>query len=110
MIISALTAFTLTASATSFASISHTETAYLFGTQEEIKMQVISTAEMQITEGQLFGITFEALGSYMDKAVIVMKPILAPAKPYLGEAFKTIKDTLVRSALWGVRVYFSDMN
>ena len=95
--LTALTALTLTASATSFASVTNEEASYLFGTQEAIEMQVISATEMQATEGQLFGITFELIGGYIDKAIVIVKPILAPAKPYLGSAFTAVKDAALKA-------------
>ena len=97
IIISSLTAIALTASATSFASVSNEEASYLFGTQEAVEMQVISDTEMQATEGQLFGITFELMGSYMDKAIVIIKPIIEPAKPYLGAAFTAVKDAALKA-------------
>ena len=92
IIATALTAFSLTASAASFAAVDQTETAYLFGTQDVIEMQVLGNAEMQATEGQLFGITFELLGGYMDKAIAIMVPILEPARPHIGAALSAVKD------------------
>ncbi len=97
LIISALTAVALSASAVSFASVTNEEASYLFGTQEVIEMQVISDAEMKTTEGQLFGITFELMGSYVDKAVAIVKPILAPAKEHLGAAFVAVRDAALEA-------------
>jgi len=86
IIISTLTALALTTSAASFASVTNEEASYLFGTQEVVEMQVMSNTEMQNTEGQLFGITFEAMGSYVDQAIVVIKPVIAAIKPILGKA------------------------
>ena len=91
IIISLLTAISLTASAMSVASVSNDETAYLFGTQSAVEMQVISSDEMLMTEGQLFGVSFEFLGAYLDKAAIIIKPIFASAKVELSAAFQAIK-------------------
>ena len=96
--IATLTALSLTASAMSVAAVSNDETAYLFGTQEAIEMQVISDTEMQMTEGQLFGVTFEFLGTYLDKAAVVIKPIFSAAKVELSAAFKAIKDAITLAA------------
>jgi len=97
LIISTLTALTLTASAVSFASVTNEEASYLFGTQTAVEMQVISDTEMQNTEGQLFGITFELIGSYVDKAVSIVKPIIGPAVPYLSAAFTAVKDAALKA-------------
>jgi len=97
LIISTLTALTLTASAVSFASVTNEEASYLFGTQSAVEMQVISDSEMQTTEGQLFGITFELIGSYVDKAVSIVTPIIAPAKAHLGAAFVAVKDAALKA-------------
>ena len=103
-IIATLAALSLTASAMSVASVNSDEAAYLFGTQEAVEMQVISTTEMQATEGQLFGITFELLGSYLDKTIEIVTPILAPAKPHLSAAFQAVKS----AALIAIATRFSD--
>ncbi len=97
IILSSLTAFALVASATSFASVTNEEASYLFGTQEAVEMQIMSDTEMQTTEGQLFGITFELLGSYVDKAVAIVKPILEPAKAPLGAAFRAVRDAALEA-------------
>lgn len=101
-IIGTLTALSLSVSAASFASVNNDEVQYLFGTQEVVEMQVISDAEMQATEGQLFGMTFEVIGGYVDQAVVivnqaldVVKPILAVAKPHLNEAYQGVKDAAI---------------
>ena len=79
LLTASLTALALTASASSFASVSQDETAYLFGTQDVIEMQMISNVEMQATEGQLFGITMDTVKTYMGKAIEYIKPF---AKSY----------------------------
>ncbi len=109
IIISTLAALSLTASAISIASVSHDETAYLFGTQETVEIQVISTAEMATTEGQLFGTTFEALGGYIDTTlaivVPIVGPILAPAKQHLAAAYQAVKS----AALITIATRFSSL-
>ena len=90
-IIATLAALSLTASAMTVAAVSNDETAYLFGAQEAVEMQVISSDEMAMTEGQLFGVSFEFLGTYLDKAAIIIKPIFASAKIELSAAFQAIK-------------------
>jgi len=74
-IITLITVASLAFSSLSFASVSHDETAYLFGTQEVIEMQVISNNEMATTEGQLFGITTEQTFAFLGKAALLMKPL-----------------------------------
>ncbi len=88
IVISSITAIALSASATSFASVNQDEVSYLFGTQEAVEMQVISDAEMQMTEGQLFGITNETLKGYLGSAYTYIKPI---ALEYANQ----LKDKLV---------------
>ncbi len=88
IVIASITAIALSASATSFASVNQDEVSYLFGTQEAVEMQVISDAEMQMTEGQLFGITSDTLKGYASLAYIYIKPI---ALDYANQ----LKDKLV---------------
>ncbi len=75
IIIASITALTLSASAGSFASVNQDEVAYLFGTQEAVEIQFISNAEMQTTEGQLFGISNDMLKGYLNAAYLYIKPI-----------------------------------
>ncbi len=75
IIIASISALTLSVSASSFASVNQDEVAYLFGTQEAVEIQLISDAEMQITEGQLFGISNDLLKGYLTSAYTHLKPI-----------------------------------
>ena len=74
LIIASLTAITLSTSAASFASVSQDDAAYLFGTQEAIEMQIITSTEMAATEGQVFGITLEGIQGYLGDAITYIKP------------------------------------
>ncbi len=62
-----LTILCLITSAISMASVNtdDNDIAYLFGQQEVIEMQNMSNAEMQATQGQLFGITLESLANVL---------------------------------------------
>ena len=97
IILTTLTALSLSISSLSFAKVSQDEVSYLFGTQSSIEISMISATEMQKTEGQLFGITFELIGSYVDKAVTIIKPIIGPAVPHLSAAFVAVKDAALKA-------------
>ncbi len=101
-----LTAISLTFSATSFASVNQDDSAYLFGTEEAIEVQMISDAEMQATEGQLFGINFETASSILNLAYTYFKPYLGNLLgAFKDKAFDAIKarfqSFLISSALSG---------
>jgi len=79
LLIASVTAIALSTSAASFATVNQDDAAYLFGTQEAVEMQLISTTEMATTEGQLFGVTLEGLQGYLNIAIEKLKPV---AKDY----------------------------
>ncbi len=89
---------------TSFASAStqNDDVAYLFGTQDAIEMQVISTDEMAMTEGQLFGITTDQTISYLLSAAKLLKPTALAL-------FKKIEVPLVNFFLKRVNAYFQTL-
>ncbi len=101
-IITFITVASLAVSSVSFASVSNDETAYLFGTQEAIEMQVISADEMATTEGQLFGITVEQTFLLLNKAAGLLKPFALPL-------FNKIKVPVANFFLKRVNAYFQTL-
>ena len=96
LIIFIFTAFYLTISTMTMASID--ENVFLFGDQEVIEMQIITDAEMQATEGQLFGITLEYL-SNLSRELSYEKTLFDKVK-FLGKLALFEIFTFGKDCLW----------